>query len=280
MTAGALLYPMGERPTCSRRRVATRGPWRAGPPRPRHLPGAPARALPLVAAALPAATRSAERPAALGWRPPAVRPRTRPPAPPGHAAVHRPAGLAGSSPWSPGPGPVHHLDVGQVAGASSRDARRSGDRSSYAAASIAWSTSQTMSSRVSSPTETRTMSSRHPGPAQPSSSSRRWVVEAGWMISVLASPTLARCEHSSQASMKRRPASRPPRDAEGEDAPGAARQVALGRARYGAVGQARVAHPLDGRVALQELGHGERRCRRGGPCAARASRGPAAAGRR
>ena len=51
-----------------------------------------------------------------------------------------------------------------------------------------------------------------PMPASFSAAASSWacVVEAGWITSDLASPTLARCENSCSRSMKRRPASRPP----------------------------------------------------------------------
>ena len=54
------------------------------------------------------------------------------------------------------------------------------------------------------------MSSPTPAARSASAPTCRCVVEPGWITSVLASPTLARCEASVQASMKRRPAARPP----------------------------------------------------------------------
>ena len=54
------------------------------------------------------------------------------------------------------------------------------------------------------------MPSPIPASLSAAASSWAWVVEAGWMTSDLASPTLARCEKSFSRSMKRRPASRPP----------------------------------------------------------------------
>ena len=51
-----------------------------------------------------------------------------------------------------------------------------------------------MSSIDSSPTDNRTMSDVTPAAFCCSASSCRWVVEAGWMTSERASPTLARCE--------------------------------------------------------------------------------------
>ena len=69
-------------------------------------------------------------------------------------------------------------------------------------------------------------------PASFSSVVNCWcVVDAGWITRLLASPTLARCENTCSASMKRRPASSPPLDAERQHAARAARQVALAPAR-------------------------------------------------
>ena len=56
----------------------------------------------------------------------------------------------------------------------------------------------------------RTKSSPIPAFTSSSSESCEWVVDAGWMISDFASPTLARCENSSTPSMSVLPASRPP----------------------------------------------------------------------
>ena len=56
----------------------------------------------------------------------------------------------------------------------------------------ACSKSALMSSMCSSPTETRTMVGVTPADACSSSLSCWWVVEAGWITRVLASPTLAR----------------------------------------------------------------------------------------
>src|SRR6267143_4972152 len=56
----------------------------------------------------------------------------------------------------------------------------------------AWSMSQRMSSSVSMPTEMRIMSGVTPAFSWSASLICRCVVEAGWMISVFASPMLAR----------------------------------------------------------------------------------------
>ena len=54
------------------------------------------------------------------------------------------------------------------------------------------------------------MSGVTPAAACSSSESCRWVVEAGWMTRVRASPTFARWLMNRAASMNRTPASRPP----------------------------------------------------------------------
>ena len=61
------------------------------------------------------------------------------------------------------------------------------------------------------------MSGVTPLAASASSSRRRCVVEPGWMTSDFASPTFARCESSSQASMKRRAGLAAAGDAERHD---------------------------------------------------------------
>src|ERR1700694_1924584 len=83
------------------------------------------------------------------------------------------------------------------------------DHASPAACS-AWSMSHRMSSRVSMPTEMRTMSGVTPAFNCSASSICRCVVEAGWMTSVFASPMLARWLMNCAASMKRSPALAPP----------------------------------------------------------------------
>src|SRR5665213_1145381 len=81
---------------------------------------------------------------------------------------------------------------------------------SATAAFRAFSKSQIRSSASSNPTLRRIASGSTPLLFISSSESWAWVVLAGWMTSDLASPTLARWLHSSSASMKRLPASRPP----------------------------------------------------------------------
>ena len=86
------------------------------------------------------------------------------------------------------------------------------DRSSASASAPppsakASSKSSLMSSMCSMPTETRTWSGVTPALFCSASVSCWWVVEAGWMTSVFASPTLARCDASFTASMNVFPAS-------------------------------------------------------------------------
>ena len=70
--------------------------------------------------------------------------------------------------------------------------------------------SQIMSSMFSMPTEMRIVSSPTPAAARSSGGTCWWVVLAGWITRVLASPTLARWLESSTPSMKATPASYPP----------------------------------------------------------------------
>src|SRR5258708_4657925 len=70
--------------------------------------------------------------------------------------------------------------------------------------------SRVRSESVSSPTESRIVPGPTPAAASSSSLSWRWVVLAGWMTRLFASPTFARCDQSSSAEMNRCPASRPP----------------------------------------------------------------------
>src|SRR6185295_3357323 len=64
----------------------------------------------------------------------------------------------------------------------------------FTAARSAWPRSSRMSAGSSRPTERRIMPSPMPASFSAAASSWAWVVEAGWMTSDLASPTLARCE--------------------------------------------------------------------------------------
>lgn len=71
---------------------------------------------------------------------------------------------------------------------------------------IPWSRSSLMSSMCSMPTLRRMRSLVTPDASCSSSLSCWWVVEAGWMTSVLASPTLARLDASFKLSTKAEPA--------------------------------------------------------------------------
>src|SRR5450756_1885101 len=89
----------------------------------------------------------------------------------------------------------------------------------------------------------RIMSGETPAVICSSSDNWRWVVEAGWITSVRASPTLARWLMNCAASMKASPA------------PG---QVFLGE-RVVAVGsEAGIVHPAHLRMRFQKLRHLER----------------------
>src|SRR5262249_33540495 len=74
----------------------------------------------------------------------------------------------------------------------------------------ACSRSHSRSSASSRPIESRIISGSTPAARCSASLSCWWVVEAGWITSDLASPTLARCENSWSLSINRRPASSPP----------------------------------------------------------------------
>ena len=67
-----------------------------------------------------------------------------------------------------------------------------------------------MSSMCSMPIDSLTMSSDTPARFSSSGESWRWVVEAGWQASDLASPILTSRVISFSASWKRAPPSRPP----------------------------------------------------------------------
>ncbi len=216
-------------------------------------------------------------------------------------AIHVDAGLAGvPRRHEPGDGPSAHRHreglarlgraqhLGDVVAGLARPARpRATGRGAArekavqpVTLAIAWSRSQTMSSRSSTPTATRTMSSVTPAAAQP------LVVEAAVGGGGGVDDERLGVAHVGQVRAELAGLDQAPpglaaaADAEGEDRPGAARQVALGELAVGAVRQPRVAHPLDAGVVGEEARPRRGRCRRGGPCAATGSRGPAAAGRR
>ena len=121
---------------------------------------------------------------------------------------------------------------------------------------IARSMSQTMSSR--SRARPRCASCRRSTPARGerrSSSSCRWVVEAGWMIERLGVADVGQVRAAARsASMKRRPASRPPSTPKVKTAPGAARQVARAPARVRGCRAGPGSSPTHARVLAQERG--------------------------
>ncbi len=173
-----------------------------------------------------------------------------------------------------------HLLEGAVGRAAGRAAA-----SAAVAAVRAWSRSHRMSSTSSRPTLIRTRSSGTPATASCSAESCWWVVDAGWMTSVRASPTFARWLASCRDSMKRRPTSRPvrvgvSRSAEREHRARAQRQVVL---RALVVRVARQPGPVHVRHAGRPTRATRRRPARSPgarPGAAAASRHPAAAGTR
>ena len=83
----------------------------------------------------------------------------------------------------------------------------------------ACSRSQTRSSTDSVPTESRTVPGPTPPAASSSSLSWRCVVLAGWMIRLLASPTLARCDQRVTPRIRSWPPSRPPAQSNENTAP-------------------------------------------------------------
>src|SRR3954470_6925677 len=98
------------------------------------------------------------------------------------------------------------------------------------------SRSKRMSSGSSMPTLIRTSSGSTPAASSAASESWRWVVEPGWITSVRVSPTLARCEHSSTAPMKRSPASRPSASPNEKTAPGPFGRYFWASAWFGSLG--------------------------------------------
>src|SRR5579885_2664324 len=141
------------------------------------------------------------RPAARGW--PLQRYLQ---AAPGQAAPGHPQGvdlLYTTAPQASGPplwpGCTHHLRYALV-----------GSPTATVDALRAWSRSSIRSSTVSRPMERRMKSGVTPVSYCSSGVSCEWVVLAGWMISDLASPTLARWEKSSTLRINCLPASSPP----------------------------------------------------------------------
>merc|ERR1719362_2838500 len=116
----------------------------------------------------------------------------------------------------------------------------------------ACSRSLMMSFGFSMPMERRTSSGGTPPARISSSDICEWVVVAGLIASVLASPTLATWLISPSASMNLPPASLAAKDHHG---PTFALQILLVEVVHWVIGQAGVAHPLHTGVSLEVLGH-------------------------
>src|ERR1700743_933181 len=81
------------------------------------------------------------------------------------------------------------------------------------------SRSQSRSATDSVPTESRTVPGPTPAARSSSSLSWRWVVLAGWMIRLFASPTFARWDQSDTPRMRSWPPARPPAQSNENTAP-------------------------------------------------------------
>ena len=110
-----------------------------------------------------------------------------------------------------------------------------------------------MSAASSIPIDKRIRSSPMPASASAAASNCAWVVEAGWITSVLASPTLARWLANVRLSINRAAASRPPRNPECDNRAGPARHEPSGEIGVGMVGERGMAHPRD-RLICAERG--------------------------
>ena len=112
-----------------------------------------------------------------------------------------------------------------------------------------------MSAGSSSPTESRIMSSPTPAAASASAPTCRWVVEAGWITRVLASPTLARWEASSHALDEAPAGAAAALDPEAHHRARALGQNPLGQPVVGVAGERGMQHPGDRLVGGEELDH-------------------------
>src|ERR1700728_2040764 len=101
------------------------------------------------------------------------------------------------------------------------------------------SRSQIRSSTDSAATATRTLPAPTPAARSSSSLSWRWVVLAGWMIRLLASPTLARWDQSDTPRIRSCPPARPPAQSNENTAPALSGRYFSTSGRY----------LLDGRLA-------------------------------
>src|SRR5262249_57835274 len=89
----------------------------------------------------------------------------------------------------------------------------------HLARSSACSRSQIRSSTDSVPTESLIVPGPTPAASSSASPSWRWVVLAGWMIRLFASPTLARCDQSVSPRISSSPPLRPPAQSNEKIAP-------------------------------------------------------------
>src|SRR6202044_3287744 len=99
------------------------------------------------------------------------------------------------------------------------------------------SRSQMRSSTDSVPTDSRTVPAPTPAARSSSSLSWRWVVLAGWMIRLLASPTLARWDQSDTPRMRSCPPARPPAQSNENTAPAPSGRYFSTSGRYRLPGQ-------------------------------------------
>ena len=104
------------------------------------------------------------------------------------------------------------------------------------------------------PTDSRIVPGPTPAARSSSSLNCRCVVLAGWMTRLLASPTLARCDHSERPRMKSWPASRPPWQSNEKIAPAPSGRYFSTSVPVAAGGQARVGDVRRQVVRREELG--------------------------
>ena len=117
----------------------------------------------------------------------------------------------------------------------------------------AWSMSAMRSSTCSKPIDRRMVSGRMPAAMSSAGESWRWVVDAGWMASDLASPRLRSLLNSCSESKNTRPASSPPA-APKVMMDGTRLQVPLYQLVIRVIGEAGEADPLDPRVRVEVRG--------------------------
>ena len=142
------------------------------------------------------------------------------------------------------------------------------------------SRSQIRSSTDSRPTDSRTVPGPTPAAWSSSSLSWRWVVLAGWMIRLFASPTLARCDQSVTLRMRSCPPSRPPAQSNENTAPAPSGRYFSTSGRYLLLGRPAIGHVRWPARATRGTPPPAARWRRGAPSAATASPAPAGTGTR